>query len=157
MQKITKTHVQALYIQHSTLAFFLADSEVSALFKMSEETNTLLKQMMEQMNKLQEQVNTLQNKQSTTAAATSMETDDVEQEEGGLVEVLEATQAFLGAAFSGMMDNEDRRKRIRRIGVPDCDQIRCPKLDGVMKAVLPTDAKRRMATYHDFSSSGWMP
>jgi len=24
--------------------------------------------------------------------------------------------------------------------VPDCDQIRCPKLDGVMKAVLPTDA-----------------
>ena len=109
---------------------------------MSEETNTLLKQMMEQMNKLQEQVNTLQSKQSTstTAPATGMETDEVEQEEGGLVEVSEATQAFLGAAFSGIMDNDDRRKRIKRIGVPDCDQIRCPKLDGVMKAVLPTDA-----------------
>jgi len=141
----------------STLAFFLADSEVSTMFKMSEETNTLLKQMMEQINKLQEQVNTLQSKQSTTAAATGMETDDVEQEEGGLVEVLEATQAFLGVAFSGKMDNEDHRKRIRRIRVPDCDQIQCPKLDGVMKAVLPTDAKRRMATYHDFSNSGWMP
>ena len=37
------------------------------------------------------------------------------------------------------MDNDDCRKRIKRIGVPDCDQIRCPKLDGVMKAVLPTD------------------
>ena len=108
---------------------------------MSEETNTLLKQMMEQMNKLQEQVNTLQSKQSTnTAPGTGMETDEVEQEEGGLVEVSEATQAFLGAAFSGIMDNDDRRKRIKRIGVPDCDQIRCPKLDGVMKAVLPTDA-----------------
>jgi len=45
----------------------------------------------------------------------------VEQEEGGLMEVSEAIQAFLAAAFSGTMDNEDRRKRIRRIGVPDCD------------------------------------
>jgi len=115
---------------------------IRAEMNMSEEMNSLLKQMMEQMNKLQEQVNTLQSKQSTTAAATGMETDDVEHEEGGLVEVSEATQAFLGAAFSGTMDNEDRRKRIRRIGVPDCDQIRCPKLDGVMKAVLPTDTRK---------------
>ena len=38
---------------------------------MSEETNTLLKQMMEQMNKLQEQVNTLQSKQSATTAPTT--------------------------------------------------------------------------------------
>ena len=52
--------------QLPTLAFFLADSEVSTLFKTSEETNTFLKQMMEQMNKLQEQVNTLQSKQSTS-------------------------------------------------------------------------------------------
>jgi len=93
-----------------TLAFFLADSEVSTLFKMSEEMNSLLKQMMEQMNKLHEQVNTLQSKQSTTAAATGLETDDVEHEEGGLVEVSEATQAFLGAAFSGTMNNEDHKK-----------------------------------------------
>ena len=67
----------------STSAFFLADSEVSTLFKMSEEMNTLLKQMMEQINKLQEQVNTLQRKQSTTAAATGMEMDNVEQRFGG--------------------------------------------------------------------------
>jgi len=61
MQKTTKIRVQILYkytVQHSTVhvGFFLADSEVSTLFKMSEETNTLLKQIMEQMNKLQEQV-----------------------------------------------------------------------------------------------------
>jgi len=49
-------------------------------------------------------------------------------------------QAFLWAAFSAVMDNEDRKKRVKQIGVPNYNQIRCPKLDGVMKAVLPTDA-----------------
>ena len=38
------------------------------------------------------------------------------------------------------MSNEDRRKRVEKVGVPDCDQVRCPKLDGVLKAVLPRDA-----------------
>jgi len=38
------------------------------------------------------------------------------------------------------MDNEDCKKQVKRIGVPNYDQIRCPKLDEVMKAVLPTDA-----------------
>ena len=108
---------------------------------MSEETNSLLKQMMEQMSQLQEQVNTLQSQQeAVTGAVVMAETEEGEHDDGGLVEVTDATRTFLGAAFSAMMDNEDRKKRIRRIGVPNCDQIRCPKLDGVMKAVLPTDA-----------------
>ena len=34
-----------------------------------------------------------------------IETDQVKQDEGGLVEVTEATQTFLGAVFSGVMDN----------------------------------------------------
>ena len=38
------------------------------------------------------------------------------------------------------MPNDDRKKRVGKIGVPDCDQVRCPKLDGVLKAVLPKDA-----------------
>ena len=38
------------------------------------------------------------------------------------------------------MPNEDRKKRVVKVGIPDCDQIRCPKLDGVLKAVLPKDA-----------------
>ena len=40
------------------------------------------------------------------------------------------------------MSNEDRRKRVEKVGVPDCDQVRCPKLDGVLKAVLPRDATK---------------
>jgi len=38
------------------------------------------------------------------------------------------------------MDNDNCTAHIKRIGVPNCDQIRCPKLDGVLKAVLPTNA-----------------
>ena len=44
------------------------------------------------------------------------------------------------AAFSGTISNEDRRKRVEKVGVPDCDQVHCPKLDGVLKVVLPKDA-----------------
>jgi len=36
--------------------------------------------------------------------------------------------------------NKDRKKRVVKLGIPDCHQIRCPKLDGVLKAVLPKDA-----------------
>jgi len=57
-----KKHMYNHYKYNSQLptsGFFLADSNVSTLFKVSEETNTLMKQMTEQMNKLQEQVNTL--------------------------------------------------------------------------------------------------
>ena len=96
---------------------------------------------MEQMSQLQEQENTLQSQQeAVTGAVVMAETEEGEHDDGGLVEVTDATRTFLGAAFSAMMDNEDCKKWIRRIGVPNCDQIRCPKLDGVIKAVLPTDA-----------------
>ena len=50
------------------------------------------------------------------------------------------TKSFLEAAFSGTMSNEDCRKQVKKVGVPDCDQICCSKLDGVLKAVLPRDA-----------------
>ena len=38
------------------------------------------------------------------------------------------------------MSNEDCRKQVEKVGVPNCDQVHCPKLDGVLKAVLPRDA-----------------
>ena len=38
------------------------------------------------------------------------------------------------------MSNEDHRKRVAIIGVPDCDQVCCPKLDGVLKVLFPKDA-----------------
>ena len=100
---------------------------------MSEETNLLLNQMMEKMNKLQEQVDIPQSQQEGQSPGISsgsgMKKEEVEQEPDGLVDVSEAMQAFLWAAFSAVMDNEDRKKRIKQTGVPNCDQIHCPKLE----------------------------
>ena len=56
------------------------------------------------------------------------------------MQLTETTKSFLKAAFSATMLNKDCRKRVATIGVPNCDQVHCPKLDGVLKAVLPKDA-----------------
>ena len=37
------------------------------------------------------------------------------------------------------MDDDDHTAHIKQIGVEICDQISCTKLDGELKAVLPTD------------------
>ena len=42
-----------------------------------------------------------------------METEEVEQEPDGLVDVSETAQAFLWAAFSAVMDNEDCKKQVK--------------------------------------------
>jgi len=81
---------------------------------MSEESNSLLKQMMEKMNKFHRQVDTLQSQQEGQSPGISsgggMETEEVEQEPDALVDVSEATQAFLWTAFSAVMDNENCKK-----------------------------------------------
>ena len=38
------------------------------------------------------------------------------------------------------MANVDDKKRVEKFGVPDCDHIRCPKLDPVLKSTLPNEA-----------------
>ena len=43
----------------------------------------------------------------------------------------------MGSFFQQLWTN--RKKRVKQIGVPNCNQICCPKLDGVIKA-QPTDA-----------------
>ena len=37
------------------------------------------------------------------------------------------------------MSNKDCRKQVKKIGILNCDQGCCPKLDGILKAVLPRD------------------
>ena len=101
------------------------------------ETNQLLQKMMEQISQLQAQVTALQQKPPEPMETLAEEKPSTSCR---LVKVSDATKAFLETAFSGTMDNDDRTARIKRIVVPDCDQIRCPKLDGVLKATLPTDA-----------------
>ena len=97
---------------------------------------------MKQMMALQEKVEVIQKNPSSGDSNSKLKNsdDEVDDSSGQLVQVTETTKSFLEAAFSGAMSNEDRRKRVEKIGVPDCDQVRCPKLDGVLKAILPRDA-----------------
>ena len=96
--------------------------------------------MMKQMTALQEKVEAMQSSRNEVSNSRNESDDEKEDSDGGLVQLTETTKTFLEAAFSGTMTNADRKKRVEKIGVLDCDQIRCPKLDGVLKAVLPRDA-----------------
>ena len=103
------------------------------------DTNKLIQEMMKQMTTLQEKVDAIQ-KNSPTSESEGDSNDEMKVGTDGLVELTETTKTFLEAAFTATMSNKDCKKRIGRIGVQDCDQIRCPKLDGILKAVLPKDA-----------------
>ena len=103
-------------------------------------TVELLKEMQRQMVSLQSKVDEMQQKQHPTAV--DHEAIEDEDGSGNLVELSETTKSFLEAAFSATVANTDRKKRLDRIGVPDCDAIRCPKLDQVMRSIIPNDATK---------------
>ena len=107
-------------------------------------TMDLLKEMKEQMATLTSKVETLQQKQASDASFMVQEEEDNEDDElsGSLVSLSESTHAFLEAAFSTTLTNADRKKRVDRVGVPDCDSIRCPKLDPVIQAIVPNEATK---------------
>ena len=107
--------------------------------KQENDTNKLIQEMMKQMTMLQQKVDVIQKNPPTSESKVDSD-DEMEIGTDGLVELSETTKTFLEAAFTAIMSNEDCKKRVGRIGVPDCDQICCPKLDGVLKAVLPKDA-----------------
>ena len=65
-----------------------------------------------------------------------------EELSGSLVSLSESTHAFLEAAFSTTLTNADRKKRVDHVGVPDCDSIRCPKLDPVIQAIVLNEATK---------------
>ena len=99
----------------------------------------LLQKMSEQMAHLREEVEALRAERIHRPLR-----DDEEEEEGEagsrLIPLSEATKALLETAFSSNLSNPDRRKRVDRFGVPECDHTRCPKLDAVLKTTLPKDA-----------------
>ena len=107
-------------------------------------TMDLLKEMKEQMATLTSKVETLQQKQASDVSVMVQEEEDNEDEDlsGNLVSLSESTHAFLEAAFSPTLANADRKGRVSRVGVPGCDSIRCPKLDPVIQAIVPSDAKK---------------
>ena len=106
----------------------------------SGDTNELLREMMKQVTRLNKTVDTIEKRSTDPTGSRGDSEEETEEDSGGLVQLTEATKTFLEAAFSGTLSNADRKKRVDKVGVPDCDQIRCPKLDGVLKAVLTKDA-----------------
>ena len=92
------------------------------------------------MVSLQSKVNKMQQKQHPTA----MDHEVTEDEDGlgYLVELSETTMSFLEAAFSATVTNTGHKKWLDRIGVPDCNAIRCPNLDQVMQSIIPNDATK---------------
>ena len=84
------------------------------------DTNKLIQEMMKQMTTLQEKVVAIQ-KNPPTSESEGDSDDEMEVGTDGLVELTETTKTFLEAAFTATMSNEDCKKRVGRIGVPDCD------------------------------------
>ena len=103
-------------------------------------TIDLLKEMQRQMVSIQIKVDEMQQKQHPTAVDHEVIEDEVGS--GNLVELSETTKSFLETAFSATVANTERKKWLDRIGVPDCDTIRCPKLDQVMQSIILNDATK---------------
>ena len=119
-----------------------SQTDTNRQIQQTPDTNQLIQEMMKQMMALQEKVEAIQKNPASgdTNSRQKDSDDEMEDSSGRLVQLTETTKSFLEAAFSGTISNEDRRKRVKKVGVPDCDQVRCPKLGGVLKAVLPKDA-----------------
>jgi len=106
------------------------------------DTNMLIQEMIKQITALQEKVDAIQKNPPTVGTSESNpdSNDEMEDSSGRLVQLSETTKSFLEAAFLAAISNKDRKKRVGKVGIPDCDQVCCSKLDGVLKAVLPKDA-----------------
>lgn len=102
-------------------------------------TATLMKEMAEQMSRLRGELEALRADRQIPKG----DGDDSEDEGDGygrVVSLSEATKALLETTFSSPMSNSDRKKRVEKFGVPDCEWVRCPKLDPVLKTTLPKEA-----------------
>lgn len=105
---------------------------------MTNETTTieLLQEMKQKMESLQE----MQQQQQRTSSSSGQEFEEDDDATGNLVKLSESTKSFLEAAFSVTVANSDRKKRLDRIGVPECGAIRCPRLDPVVQSIVPNNA-----------------
>ena len=106
------------------------------------ETLRILLEVKKQMAELEGKVDSISDNMQRAGMSSSFDADPEENEDsaGKLVELSEETSAFLEAAFSTILSNVDRRKRIAHIGIPDFDKIRYPKLDPMLATVLSKDA-----------------
>ena len=99
-------------------------------------TATLMKEMAGQMSQLRGELEAL----CADRQILKGNGDDSEDEGdryGRVVSLSEATKALLETAFSLPMSNSDRKKWVEKFGVPDCELVRYPKLDPVLKTTFP--------------------
>ena len=59
-----------------------------------------------------------------------------------LVELSDATGAFMEAAFKTKLENPQRKKKLAKFGTPNCRWVQCPKLDPVVSANVSREAIR---------------
>jgi len=76
-----------------------------------------------------------------------LELDDEEEDAdieptGQLVNLSEAGAAFLETAFGSKLQNENRKLKATKNGVPDSRWIRCPKIDAVVAANVSPATKK---------------
>ena len=107
-------------------------------------TVILLKKMKDQMTVLIAKLEELEHNQAGDLGLTTQgeEEDDATGSGNDLVTLMESTQAFLKAAFSATLVNTDHKEWVERIGVPDCNSIRCPKLDPVIQGIILNEATK---------------
>ena len=102
------------------------------------ETQKILLEIKKQMAELEEKVDSMQC--AGTSSSFDADLKETEDSAGKLVELSEETSTFVEVAFSTTLSNADRIKRIAHIGIPDCDKIRCSKLDLMLATLLLKDA-----------------
>jgi len=117
-------------------------------------TIRLIQKMIKQMTMLWEKVDVMQKNPTMSSEARDSD-EEMDCSSGGLVELSEMIKTSLEAAFLANMPNEDHKKRVGKVRIPDYDQVCCPKLDGVLKAVLLKDAVKADGYFHVNSSFGW--
>jgi len=93
--------------------------------KETSKTNKLIQEMMKQMTTLQEKV--VMQKNSATSSEAKDSDKEMESCSRSLVDLSEMMKEFLEAAFSATMPNDDHKKRVGKVRIPDCDQVRSPK------------------------------
>ena len=75
----------------------------------------------------------------SVATSPKDEQDDSDEEtkgNGTLVPLSEATKAFLKTAFSSEMTNSNHRKEVEKFRIPECNFVRCLKLDPMFKSTV---------------------
>lgn len=93
-------------------------------------TMDLLKEMKEQVTTLMSKVEALQQKQTSETSPMVQEGKTTTMRTyPGIGAIIEVYTGFFGGSILHHIGKHRPQKRVDHVGVPNCDSIRCPKLD----------------------------